>query len=403
MPRAVVLFFALVLALPAFCAEAFHYITPALLQIPPVGQDPGTIQNPTWGGLRYVVFDSDADLLNNGSTGRHIFVFDLQQRDVQGILALTQVTTANLDDSQRARTGRRAVNIAYDARLDGVGPRQVMLFDRRKGDRFQLTAGAFDSTHASIDDGERIVVFQSAADFFGTGAGGTQIYRVDLRKALLGCPFPCASSGNAGLTQLTNKTGNNHNPRTSNNGKSIVFESDADLLNVGQTENQIYLYASKTGFMSRVTYGPGAARNPSLTRDGGRIVFESDANLTGSGTGGTQIYFYKRNKASFQQITSSPNGSCTNPTISSNGHALAFLSSDDLLGLGSVGPELYSYNLKKGVLLQLTNAPSSVSAPAYASGVFTVFLADGDVAGNGSPGTQLLLVNLFALGNQTVP
>ncbi len=404
MHRAVVqLLAALAIGLCAFPAGAFHYITPALLQIPPVGVNPGTIQNPHWGGLRFVVFDSDADLLNNGSSGRHIFVFDLQQRDVQGVLALSQVTTAPLDDNQRGRTGRRAVKIAYDARIGGVGPRQLMLIDRRTGSRYQLTAGPSDSVNASVDDGERVVVFESSADFFATGTGGTQIYRIDLRKALLGCPFPCVSSGNAGLTQLTNKAGNNHNARTSNSGKSIVFESDADLLNVGQNENQIYFYDSKRGAISRVTHGPGAARHPSLTRDGGRLVFESDANLTGSGTGGTQLYLYRRNKATIQQLTAAPGGSCTNPAVSSNGHAVAFISADDLLGLGSTGPELYSYDLKHNSLRQLTNAPSSVSSPAYASGVFTVFLADGDLAGNGSPGTQLQLVNLFALGSQTVP
>jgi Tol biopolymer transport system component len=313
------------------------------------------------------------------------------------------VTTAALDDSQRGRTGRRAVTIAYDARPGGVGPRQLMLMDRRTGIRSQLTAGAADSVNASIDDGERIIVFESAADFFATGIPGNQIYRIDLRKTFLGCPFPCAQTGNAGLAQLTNKAGNNHNAVTSNSGKSIFFESDADLLNVGQTENQIYLYDGKSGLTSRVTHGPGAARNPSVSRDGGRLVFESDANLTGSGTGGTQIFSYRRAKAALEQITNAPGGASTNPSIASNGRAVAFLSSDNLLDLGSVGPELYSYDLKKNVLVQLTNAPSSVSAPAYSSGVFTVFLADGDVAGNGSPGTQLQLINLFALGAQTVP
>jgi len=49
MRRAVIFFFffVLMLALRASAAEAFHYITPPLLQIPPVGQNPGTIQDPS--------------------------------------------------------------------------------------------------------------------------------------------------------------------------------------------------------------------------------------------------------------------------------------------------------------------------------------------------------------------
>jgi Tol biopolymer transport system component len=132
-------------------------------------------------------------------------------------------------------------------------------------------------------------------------------------------------------------------------------------------------------------------------------VFESDANLLGNGTGGTQLFLYRRNKHTLSQLTAAPGGACTNPSVSSNGHAVAFLSSDDLLDHGSTGPEVYSYDLKKNFLLQLTDAPSAVTSPAYASGVFTVFLADGDVAGTSSPGMQLLLVNLYALAGQTVP
>ncbi len=403
MPRAVRLLLILACGLYAVPAAAFHYITPPLLQIPPVGQHPGTIQHPSWGGLRHVLFDSDADLLSNGSTGRQIFFFDLQTRDVQGVLALTQLTTAPADDNQRAHTGRKAVSIVYDARIGGVGPRQLMLLDRRTGMLHQLTDGGGDSLNAAIDEGERMIVFESTADLLGAGAGGTQIYSIDLRKTLLGCPFPCLASGNAGLTQITTKTGNNRNAVTSNSGKFIYFESDADLLNIGQTESQIYLYDSRGTGLSLVSHGPGASRNPSVTRDGGRLVFESDADLTGLATGGTQLFLYRRNKASLRQLTAVPGGACTAPAVSSNGHAVAFLSSDDLLSNGSTGPEVYSYDLKKDSIVQVTDAPSSVSAPAYASGVFTVFLADGDLAGNGSPGTQLLLTNLFALRGQVVP
>jgi Tol biopolymer transport system component len=350
-----------------------------------------------------VLFDSDADLLNNGSTGRHIFVFDLQSRDVQGVLALSQETTAGTDDNQRPRSGRRAVQITYDARIGGVGPRQVMLIDRRTGLRHQLTAGSADSKNAVVDDGERVIVFESSADFFNTGVGGSQIYEIDLRKTLLGCPFPCAESGNAGLTQITQKAGTSKDAVTSNSGKYIYFESDADLLNVGQNENQVYFFDAKKNMLSLISHGPGASRNPTVTRDGGRLVFESDSNLLGNGTGGTQLFLYKRNKHTLSQLTAAAGGACTNPSISSNGHAVAFLSSNDLLNLGSSGPEVYSYELKKNYLVQLTDAPASVTSPAYASGVFTVFLADGDVAGTGSPGTQLLLVNLYALAGQTVP
>lgn len=403
MYRSVLRLVVAVLVLATGTAEAFHYITPTLVQIPPVGVSPGTIHNPRWGGLRYVLFDSDADLLNNGSTGRHVYLFDLQLRDILGSPALSQLSIDPLADNQRGRTGRNAVKVVFDARPNGVGARQLVLYDRRTDTRTALTAGAGDSENAVVDDVERMVVFESSADFFATGVAGKQIYQIDLHRALIGCPFPCAQTGNEGLKQITNKVGTNRNAVTSNGGKVIAFESDADLLNVGQTENQVYLYDKKSQTTTLLSHGPGAGRHPTMTRDGGRIIFESDANLTGSGTGGTQLFLHHRTKSTLTQLTFPPGGACTNPSISSNGHAVAFLSADDLLGLGSAGPEVYSYQLKKNYLAQLTNAPAIVAEPAYASGVFTVFLANGDLAGNGSPGTELYLVNLYALGGSHIP
>ena len=400
MRRAVFSLLALTLVLRAQGAEAFHYITPTLVQIPPVATNPGTIEDARWGGLRYVLFDSDADLAGTGSTGRQVFLFDLQIRDVTGVLALTQLTTGS-DDKRRPHTGRRATTVVYDSQPGGVGPRQIMVLDRHH-QVHALTAGGADSVNPNIDDNERTVVFESAADFFGTGTTGTQIYEIDLRRADLTCPFPCAQNGNTGLTMITNKSGNSRNASTTSHAKTIVFESDADLLNVNENQSQIYLYDGKSQQLSLLSHGPGASRNPSMTSNGGRILFESDADPLGSGTGGTQIFLHSRDASTLQQITSAANGACTNPSVSSNGHAVAFVSADDLLGMSKPGPQVYSYNLKKHYLIQVTNAQTNISNPAYASGVFTVFLSDGDLEGNGSPGTQLYLVNLYALGTGTV-
>ena len=125
---------------------------------------------------------------------------------------------------------------------------------------------------------------------------------------------------------------------------------------------------ARTASLTLLSHGPGAARNPSVTRDGGSIVFESDANLTGGNPSGTQLFLHRRNKAALQQLTAAPGGACTKPAIASDGHAVAFLSSDNLLGLGTTGPEVYSYNLKKNFLVQLTNAPANVSDPSLLLG-----------------------------------
>ena len=63
MMKTVVAILALVLA-GTSPASAYHRKTPTLLQITPNGT--GTIGNPRWAGFRYVVFDSDGDILGTG-------------------------------------------------------------------------------------------------------------------------------------------------------------------------------------------------------------------------------------------------------------------------------------------------------------------------------------------------
>lgn len=396
MHRAVALLSLLALVLPAR-AFGFHQRTPAFLQITPVSA--GTVGNPKWAGFRYVVFDSDADLLGNGSTGRQVFIFDLQERDITGGLAIQQLTMGG-GNPMRATTGRRAKRVVYDAQLGGIGPRQLFMIDRKSGSTSQLTQGVSDSLNATIDDGDRVVVFESSADFFGSGLTGPQIYRIDLRRAALGCPYPCLANANAGLTRLTHTSGNNVNAVTSVSGKLTAFESDADPLGQGQTESQIYLLDNRSLQLTALSHGPGASHRPSLSQNGSLIAFESSADLLGNGSTGSQIFLHQRKKAILEQITHAIAGTCTHASVSSSRQALTFISSNDLLGHGSTGPEMYDYDQRSKTLQQLTNTPGSASEPSYSAGVFTSFLGDGDLLGNGSVGTQLYLINLYALTGQ---
>jgi Tol biopolymer transport system component len=389
--------FALVLA--AAPASAYHRKTPTLLQITPNGA--GSIANARWAGFRYVVFDSDADLLANGSTGRQVFYFDLQERDRTGLLAVHQLTSG-AGDNRHGSTGSRAKVVAFDALAGGVGPRQIMLVSRAGGAPWALTQGAADSTDPIVDDGGRFVVFASQADLLGAGIGGSQIFLADLRKASPTCPYPCAATGNAGLRQLTHKAGNSAHPVVSKAGKVIAFESDADLLNGGETETQIYRVETKTDTTTRPTHGPGASRHPTLSKNGRVLAFESDADLLGAGAGGTQIFVFKKD-GTLVQVTAAPGGQSTSPSLELTGRGVLFESTADLLGDGSTGPQIFEYGVATGVTRQVTDTPGTTRDPGYSAGVFTIFVANDDLLGNGSSGEQLYLVNLFALQDGNVP
>lgn len=395
MPHAVARMLALVLLIAAGPVAAFHRKTPQLLQV--TSHSTGTIAHPRWSGFRYVVFDSDADLLGNGNQTRQVFLFDLQERDLTDTPAIYQVTSGN-GDSQRGDTGIRGRTIVYDTRPGDAGPRQIHAVDRGNGATRAITQGAADSTNPDVDDSGRIVVFESKADLLANGLAGTQIYRVDLRVADSACPYPCPANGNLGLTRVTNKAGTSRNAVTSKTGKTIVFESDADLLNTGAIGTQIYLFDVRLGTLARISFGPGSSHNPTLSRNGRLVAFESD-----DGAGGTQIVLYRRALGTSEQVTSATGTQSTRPSMEATGRGMIFTSTGDLLGIGSSGPQVFRYDVPAGTLSQVTDAPSTTSDPSHSAGVFVTFLADGDLLGNGSTNVELYLVNLFALGSARVP
>ncbi len=384
-----------IVLLVAAPASAFHRKTPQLLQVTSHGA--GTVAHPRWSGFRYVVFDSDADLIGNGNQTRQVFIFDLQERDLDGTPAIQQVTSGN-GDSQRGDTGIRGRVVVYDTRPGGVGPRQIHTMDRGKGVATSITQGAADSWNPDVDDSGRYLVFESNADFFASGLTGTQIYRVDLRRADPACPYPCPSNGNLGLLRVTDKNGTSGNAVTSKTGKAVVFESDADLLDDGAVGTQIYLFDVRFATLTRISAGPGQSRNPTVARTGRLVAFESD-----DGVGGTEIVLFKRTLGTSVPLTSAPGVQSTRPSIESTGRGVIFTSTGDLLNNGSTGPEAFRYDIPEGTLSQVTDAPNTVSDSSHSSGVFVTFLADGDLLGNGSTSVELYLVNLFALGAALVP
>ena len=401
MPRSIAIIIACLVLLPA-AAPAFHQITPTLVQITPLS-GAGTIANQQWAGIRYVIFDSDADLLGSGSTGRQIYLFDLLERDLHDTQALFRLTSGP-GDNRHATTGKLANAIVYDTQPNGAGPRQLFLFDRQRGDRYALTQGTANSLNARMDNSSRLVVFESDADFFAAGIAGPQIYQIDLRKVVPSCPYPCGATGNAGLTQITRSAGTSRNAVTSSGGKWVAFESDADPMGIEEHTTQVYTYNAKTASFTQLSHGPGAGRNPTISLTGGLVAFESETDLLENGTTGTQIFVHKRAKALPQQISDHrPIGHCTGASLSANGHAVSFVSSDDLLSSGSTDSEVFSYALQHQALRQITDSQSPVSTAAYAGGVFITFLSADDLLGTNPNSVALYLVNLFALGANTIP
>jgi Tol biopolymer transport system component len=396
MIRIPALLLAIVLLAPV-PATAWHRKTPLVVQVTSHGA--GTIMHPGWSGARSIVFfDSDADLIGNGNATRQIFLYDLPEHDRMGTPAIYQLTTGD-GDSQRGTAGGHGQTIVYDTRPGGVGPRQIYAVDRVTGTTHAVTQGDADSLNPRADFSGRFVVFESDADLLGSGLSGTQVYRADLGIANPSCPYPCSANGNLGLIRVTNKVGTSRNGVAGKGGKTIVFESDADLLNSGATGTQVYLFDATAGMLTRVSSGPGPSRNPSLPRNGRLVAFESD-----DAGGDTQVMLYWRSRGTVQPLTSSPGAQSTRPSFeAAGGRTIVFLSTGDLLGTGSIGTQVFRYDVRAGTLTQITNAPGTISDPSYSSVYFVTFLADSDLLRNGNTGVNLFLVNLFKLGPALLP
>ena len=136
----------------------------------------------------------------------------------------------------------------------------------------------------------------------------------------------------ATLTRLTNTPEYvlNLNPTISDDGRTIVFESSADLANTGGTSSFRLLRADLSSFVEL-----GATRGvcPAMTADGRTIVFASNEDLVGRNADrNSEIFLFDGVKLS--QLTETKPASDAlrltdgnfQPSISSDGRTLAFSS-----------------------------------------------------------------------------
>ena len=227
---------------------------------------------------------------------------------------------------------------------------------------------------------------------------------IELRGTDPSCPYPCPSNGNLGLTQITFAAGGNHHPVTNRGGEAIAFESDADPLGRGEHETQVYVAFPLLGEIIALSHGPGTAHNPTIARNGRRIAFESDADLLRNGSTGTQIFVYRDLSGAAEQVTYAPGALSTEPSLSTNGRrAAVHLDRGPARQRQHGGSQVFQYDLGDRRLRQVTAGTGTPRHGAYSAGVFTAFVADGDLLGTGATGPELYFVNLFQLGRRTVP
>lgn len=390
--------------------EALHNNSPLLTQVTDKpSQTIGSIHFTMASNV--MIFHSDADLLNNGNTMPQIFVFDTAKRVLKGERAFYQLTFGN-QPSLNASATARARTIAFESAADHLGNgstgRQIFAsrlvrFKRPEGLILQqVTKGLGESFNPKLNASGRYVVFSSTGDLNGDGlAPGEHLYRSELRRLRkAGCgSYPCPFGGfNPGLDLVTREiaTGAAIHP----GGNFVVFESRGDAAGNGCSNGaqQLFVKDFKANTIQQLTFGTADSRGPKYSRDGKFIFFESDADLALTGSTRTQIFQYDMSAIppKLKQLTFGTDGDSTDPAPGPGGAVrIHFTSTADLTNSGVSGVKrLYVKELLRDQIFRLSDT-QQIDPGIDANFSFVIFVSSSDWLGNGNNQKQLFFLNSY--------
>jgi len=310
---------------------------------------------------RYVAFDSSADnLVANDSNGsRDVFVHDRKARQTKRVSVSSAGVQGNSYSNQPSISfyGRY---VAFDSDAgnlvdsDSNYANDVFVHDRQKGQTTRVSVSSSDaegngaSYNSSIStDGHYVAFFSDASNLVDSDSNGSIDVFVHDRQTTQTSRESVSSAGAQGNgTFLYGSV-----PSISSNGRYVAFDSDADTLVAGDSNNvrDVFVRDREEGETTRVSVssldaqGNGASFYPSISSDGRYVAFSSDAtNLMASDSNSMNDTFVHDRKtgqttrvsvssAGVQGSTSGFFFGSSAPSISSDGQHVAFSSWADNL------------------------------------------------------------------------
>ncbi len=278
-----------------------------------------------------VAFNSAADLTGDNADGNdEIFFVDVAGPTVTQVTSTTGGTLANLTPSISDNGGKIAFVSDIDVTGDNADGNNEVFLHTVGGTTTQVTDSVGDVGSGVVDlsgDGTTIA-FISDDDLTGGNADGT------------GEVFLRALGGGA-TTQLTD-TGlleTVSEPKVSDDGGTVVFGSDADLVGQNADGNpEVFQFRNGTATQLTVTTGGNAfAANidPDISDDGARISLRTDRDLTGDNTDGNdEVVLRDTAGGAFTTVTDTTGGAPANneAAVDGDGSRVAFVSTRDLTG-----------------------------------------------------------------------
>ncbi|TNJ59520.1 hypothetical protein FE784_37205 [Paenibacillus hemerocallicola] len=183
------------------------------------------------------------------------------------------------------------------------------------------------------------------------------------------------TAGKPGVTDY----GDGNRVSISADGRYVAFDSDANGLVPGDDDDyyDVFVYNRDDGSIVRIStragmedYDYGDSKAPSLSSDGRYIVFQSDARLVENDTEGrSDIYLLDRQGggAPFRLVSVGLNGAEANgqsglPSISADGQVIAFVSDADNMIENDFNEkrDIFVFNRLQSTLVRVSNLPGGL-------------------------------------------
>jgi len=240
----------------------------------------------------------------------------------------------------------------------------------------------------TISSNGQWVAFQSAASNLAPN-DTNRASDIFLRDVVNGTTTLITRSTNA----VSSANGASTTPLLSSDGGRVIFESTASDLVLGDTNGttDIFAFNVASGGMVLVSAdasaagpGNGASEAPSMSADGRFVAFVKRAtNDVSGGTSVSEIYLRDLEAESTAWVSGGAGGvfasstnrfRCTDPSVSENGDAVAFLVSDVLASTGF----LFQYDRASATATLIASNVPTLFSPAFSGdGRYLAYASDG--------------------------
>ncbi len=338
------------------------------------------------------VFESTCDFTGgNTDANREIFA-------VVALSVVTQLTDTTGCTNSNPASDAAGNTIVFESDCDtgSNSDRNIEIYLVDDLGMTQLTDTSFCTSLSpapSADAG--MVAFDSDCDFTGANVDGSvEIFQLTVGAGVTQLTDDSTSSGCASINAVSDASGD-----------AIAFESDCDLIGTNEDQvSEIFQYRAGVGVvqLTASTGEPCINVTPATSEDGMTVAFSSDCDLVGANADNSSEIFVNVRDAGDTQLTSDTGtAECESesPSVSTDGgvERVAFASYCDPMG-GNADGSFEIFRTIDGATARLTSGEDCASVTPKVVGDATMFLSNCDHAGNGAHGIDIYMVDMCVCG-----